>query len=117
MNFVVDENATTLIVVDLRKLGHTVFSIHESAYKGLKNGLVYDLALKQKAVLVTRDYHFLNPLRYPTKNLAGLVFIRAGNLAGPEERKLVMDFLNSFPLEKLNGKKAILSRHAARVRD
>jgi len=105
MKFVVDENATKLIVDELRQAGHTVFSLHEPPLKGMKNGEVYELAVKEKAILITRDQHFLNPLRYATKNLTGLVFIRAGNLSGSEECKLVSEFIASFPLEKLQGKR------------
>jgi len=51
--------------------------------------------VREQAVLVTRDYHFTNPIRFPAEKTAGIIYIRHGNLKSEEEIMLMENFLHN----------------------
>lgn len=77
---------------------------------------VFAIAEEGAAVLVTRDYHFTNPVRFPPANVGAILYIRHGNLTSEEEIKLVEHFLESNPPETYGGRLVTLYRHSARLR-
>ena len=56
MRFVVDENVSMEVVTRLRKASHEVEYIVEAIERGIEDSEVFDLAVRRKAILVTRDY-------------------------------------------------------------
>ena len=67
-------------------MGYDVISISEMPGRGMSDEDVYALTLREQAVLITRDYHFTNPIRFPVeKNI--IIYIRHGNLRSEEEIK------------------------------
>jgi len=74
------------------------------------NYYIFILCRKTKSILITRDYHFTNAIRFPTKDTEGIIYIRHGNLTSNEEIELVNQFLNTHPLEWIRSKLVILSK-------
>ena len=76
---------------------------------------VYALALREQAVLITRDYHFTNPIRFPVgKNI--IIYIRHGNLRSEEEIRMVESFLRAHDPEVFQGRLVMLYRDSVRIR-
>lgn len=67
MNFVIDENVSFGVADKLRSSGHKVISIAEDLEQGLSDEEIFALCKKTKSILITRDYHFTNPIRFPPK--------------------------------------------------
>jgi len=63
MKFVVDENISFGLVEALRKNREEVLAIVEDN-RGISDIAVFNLAQKDKAILITRDYYFANPVRF-----------------------------------------------------
>ena len=116
MNFVIDENVSSGLAEALRKLGHNVTAITETADRGVEDSEVWEIARASLSILVTRDYHFTNPARFDPSHVKGIIYIRPGNLTSRDEIELVMRFTASFPPEVFAGKLVILSRGGVRVR-
>ena len=73
-------------------------------------------ALAKGNLLVTRDAHFTNPLRFPPAQTGGILYISHGNLRGLDEAELVERFLKGHRPEDLAGHLIFLSPVGARIR-
>ena len=116
MKFIIDESVSYAVVVEFRLKGHEVLSIAERQYAGSSDNNIYDLMIKEKAILVTRDFHFTNSIRFPTKGTGGIIYLRKGNLKAEEEVKIVKDFISKGGLELVKEHLVTLDRHTARIR-
>jgi predicted nuclease of predicted toxin-antitoxin system len=116
MKVVVDENVSYRVVERLRLTGHEVISISELPHRGISDEEVYTLALSEPAILITRDYHFTNPVRFPTEKTAGIIYIRYGNLRSEEEVAIVQNFLNAYNPQTFRGKLVTLYRDSMSIR-
>ncbi len=76
MNFIIDENVSLGLVERLRSSGHKVISIAEEPNRGFEDEDIFTLCKKTKSILITRDYHFTNPIRFPAKCTKGIIYIR-----------------------------------------
>lgn len=85
-------------------LGHWVilFLHYQIIYAGIKDTEVYNLAIKEKAILITRDHHFTNAIRFPIGKSEGIIYIRYGNLRS-EEAELVVRLVKSHDLSAIKG--------------
>ena len=115
MKFVVDENVSFGLVEALRKNREEVFAIVEDN-RGASDTAVFNLAQKDKAILVTRDYHFTNPMRFASTKVEGIIYIQQGNLSSVREIQLVTNFLRKHTLTEFKGKLVTLYKDSAKIR-
>ena len=73
MKLLADECLYLITTMCLRKHGHDVLTIQETGFIGIENGEVAELANKEKRVLITRDMHFCNILKFPPENYNGII--------------------------------------------
>lgn len=50
--------------------------------RGMSDEAVFALAADPPSMLVTRDAHFTNPLRFPPSKIGGILYVTHGNLRG-----------------------------------
>lgn len=117
MRILLDENVCMGLAAALRKDGHEVLAIAEGVPGGLPDDEVWGLACQGPFLLLTRDYHFTNAVRFNASACHGIVFLRHGNLKAGEEVALVRSFLSSNPLEEFQGKLVTLSSKGIRIRE
>jgi predicted nuclease of predicted toxin-antitoxin system len=115
MKFVVDESVSYAVVEKLRELEYEVISVAKD-YTSLKDQDVYKLAVAEKAILITRDYHFTNSIRFPPEKTNGIVYIRHGNLKSEEEARFVLEFAKKYIPEKIRGSLIILQKRGIKIR-
>ena len=77
---------------------------------------VFALVTKESNLLVTRDTHFTNPIRFPPTKTGGILNLVHGNLRGQEEADLVEQFLEAHPPTAFAGRIVFLSPSSVRVR-
>jgi predicted nuclease of predicted toxin-antitoxin system len=116
MRIVIDENVSYGVAERLRMRGHDVLSISEMPERGMSDEDVYALAVREEAVIITRDYHFTNPVRFPARETKGIIYIRHGNLQSEEEIRMVENFLRAHDLEVFKGKLVTLYRDSIMIR-
>ena len=116
MRIVLDESVSYGLAEVLLRDGHQIVAIAESATSGNTDEEVFTLAGKSESVLVTRDYHFTNPLRFPPEKTGGIIYIRHGNLTSEEEILLVTKFLSNHPYAEFSGRLATLYRDSVKIR-
>ena len=76
MKLLADECLYFLTTTFLRKYGHDVLTIQETGFSGIQNGEVAELANNEKRVLITRDMHFSNILKFPPVNYNGIIVLK-----------------------------------------
>jgi len=116
MKFVIDENVSFAVVEFLRDNGHEVIAIGEAATSGLKDLPVFELTKKEQAILLTRDRHFTNPIRFPATETNGIIYLRRGNLTSEQEIRIVGSFLLVHDHEEFTGKLVTLYQSGAKIR-
>jgi len=116
MRVLLDESCCLSLARVLRDDGHEVFSISETGRKGTEDDQVWDLTCRGPYLLVTRDYHFTNSVRFPAEECLGVLFVRHGNLKARDEAELVRSFLAKHPLDEFKGALIVLSPGAVRIR-
>ena len=116
MKVVLDENVSGGLGKHLRDRGFSVFTVHDDFPAGSTDESVFQFVVDQRAVLVTRDYHFTNPVRFDPERTLGIVYIHHGNLTSSEEIKLVLDFLTMNTLAGFEGRLVTLYLREARIR-
>ncbi|MEK6699391.1 MAG: DUF5615 family PIN-like protein [Nitrospirota bacterium] len=116
MKIVLDESVSYGLAEVLLRDGHQIVAIAASATSGNSDEEVFALACNSKSVLITRDYHFTNPLRFPPEKTGGIIYIRHGNLTSEEEILLVTKFLSNHPYTEFSGRLATLYRDSVKIR-
>ena len=116
MKIVVDENVSADVGVMLRSKGHQVVAVSDMAHRGITDRDVWDLILRERAILITRDHHFTNPIRFDVRETAGVIYLRRGNLSAEMEVRLVERFLSTHQPEEFRGRLVSLSLENTRIR-
>ena len=116
MKIVLDESVSYGLAEALLRDGHQIIAIAEAATFGNTDEEVFTLACESKSVLITRDYHFTNPLRFPADKTNGIIYVRHGNLTSEEEILLVTKFLLNHSHAEFSGRLATLYRESVKIR-
>jgi len=116
MKIVLDESVSYGLCVVLRYDGHEIIAVADAATAGNTDEEVFKLACEAKAVLITRDYHFTNQLRFPADKTSGIIYIRHGNLTSEEEIQLITKFLSKHSSAEYSGRLTTLYRDSVKIR-
>ncbi len=116
MRIVLDENVCLRLKKSLRALGHEVECVTDLPERGISDEAVWEIAKCNQALLITRDYHFTNPIRFNPSDCGGVLFLRHGNLTAEQEEKLVCRFLSEHAREEFAGRLVSLSLHDIKFR-
>ena len=116
MTFIVDENISLAVVNLLESMNVKVIYIADKEYAGISDTDVFKLAVKEKAWLITRDYHFTHSIRFPSDKPQGIIYIRQGNLSSEQEATLVKNFFKRFDLKSVQGHLVTLHKKQTRTR-
>lgn len=116
MKLVVDENVSYSVVEELRSKGWEVIAVAEKKHSGLDDKKVFSLVRREDAVFITRDFHFTNPIRFPTEKTSGIIYLSRGNLSSHEEMNTVIKFLTTHDLKAIKGRLVTLSPSGIKIR-
>jgi predicted nuclease of predicted toxin-antitoxin system len=116
MRIVVDESVSYGVVTYLRLKGYHVIAIAEMGLSGLKDSEVFEIVKNENAILITRDNHFTNNLRFPSDETTCIIFIRKGNLISEQEIELIKWFFDSYSISDFKGHLVSISKDHIKVR-
>ena len=111
-----DENVSLALASRLRTLGYEVVAIAEQQSRGRDDAGVFGFTRELGAILITRDAHFTNPIRFDSSLTAGILHIVHGNLTSVEEIALVEGFLGRTSLEAYAGRLVLLAKDRTIIR-
>jgi len=115
MKFVVDESVSYAVVEKLQELKYEVISVAKD-FASLKDRDVYKLAVAEKAILITRDHHFTNSIRFPPEKTNGIVYVRHGNIKSEDEAKLVLEFVQKYIPKGIRSSLIVLQKKGIKIR-
>ena len=99
MKFLFDENVHRGLFLFFTKLGHEI----KFCPKGIENGEVFNLALSEQRLLITRDKHFIEDKFVSSKHFGiWLLRVRAKDLGSQKE--VISKVLAQYSSEELKGK-------------
>jgi predicted nuclease of predicted toxin-antitoxin system len=113
---ILDESVSLLVAETLRSLGFETLVVAHQPDRGMADEGVFELAATGGRLLVTRDAHFTNPLRFPADRTGGILYIARGNLLARQEADLVEDFLKAHEPEDYRGRLVSLTLSGPRIR-
>ena len=116
MKLLIDENISYCVVDELKKKKFDVESISRK-YSGLSDKKIYNKAIKEERIIITRDHHFSNSFRFPPDKTKGIVYIRYGNFTSNDELKIIMKFVDSNYLNVINGKFITLYKNQISIQE
>ena len=111
-----DENISLQVGGRLRAFGYEVVAITQHPQRGMSDEAVFALATAARDLLITRDVHFTNPIRFPPAQTSGILYVTAGNLRGREEADLIERFLKTHTPDAFDGRLVILTITGASIR-
>jgi len=116
MRFLLDENVSVAVSNMVRGMGFECDRANDILPEGTIDQDIYALICEREYILVTRDFHFTNPVRFPAEKTPGIIFIRHGNLTSQEEATLVKEALTALEPEAIKGHLVIVSRDRITIR-
>jgi predicted nuclease of predicted toxin-antitoxin system len=115
LKILADECVHEDLIEAIRGEGFDVLNVRELA-QGASDENVFELAMKQKRVLLTFDREFGNIFIYDIKNSFGVVIILIGQLKKEEIIKYTTTFLKSELAKNMKKKLAIIGKKKVRIR-
>lgn len=116
MRLLLDESVSLACRRRLVGLGHDATHVQTEGLSGASDHDVFRRACVEGRILVTRDYHFTNPVRFPLEGAPGVVYIRKGNLTSAQEAGLMERFVKRFEQASIAGHLVTLSPDRCSVR-
>ena len=113
MQFVVDESVDRQIVETLRA-EHKVYDISEQN-RGVSDDIVLEIALKQKAILITADKDFGDLVFRQRKVTAGVILTRLAGTEFDRKSAIVLEVIQKYK-DQMAGKFVVISKNAVRIR-
>ena len=100
MKFLLDENVPISIKYQIHDLGFDVFTLHDFDMLGIQNGEVAELALKEKAIIITLDEDFLQ-LNRDLQKQSRIIYIKIHPRDPKKIRVILKNNLKKY-ISKLN---------------
>ena len=115
--FVIDEDMPRSTGPALAARGYPVKDIRDFGLRGADDGTVFQFAQTHRAVLLTGDLGFSNPIRFPLGRHCGIVIARFPNeLSTAEVNRHLLDQLTTVTDEEYSGHVIIVEVGRIRIR-
>lgn len=116
MKMFANENLFEPIIDYLRGLGHDVCSIRESGLSGISDDEVYQLACKEKRVIVTMDKDFSRMFRFPPEHCGGIIVVKVYRRTVDETLNIFKRLYRGIKEEDTKGNLIIITPEGVRIR-
>lgn len=116
MKILADENLFEPIIQYLRNLTYDLISIRSSGLSGIADDEVYDLACKEKRVLITMDKDFLRVFRFPPERCGGIIVVKIYRRTIAETLDIFKKFYMTLKEKDIIGNLVIITPEGVRIR-
>ena len=76
MRFFANENLFEPIIEYLKNIGNDVLSIRDAGLSGISDDEVFQIACKEKRIIITMDKDFARMLRFPPEKCGGIIVVK-----------------------------------------
>jgi len=91
-------------------------TVQEAGYSGIKNGELIGLANNKKRVLISRDMHFSNILKFPPKNHYGIIVLKITVINVNKVHANLLNILEEYTNKKIERSLFIVDHNKFRIR-
>ena len=115
MKIKLDENLPLSLIGLLSARGHDVHSVFDEGLAGHGDMDIWQIAQREKRVLITQDLDFSDAREFPPGTHSGIVLIR---LSSPSRKRLVARVLELFEIERVqpwSGSIVVVTDHKIRT--
>jgi len=116
LKILADENLFEPIVVHLKALGHEVMSVRDSGLSGITDDAVYQLACKEKRVIITMDKDFSRTFRFPPERCGGVIVVKIYKRTVEETVELFKKHFGSLNLRNMVENLVVITPDGVRIR-
>lgn len=118
MRFLLDANIPRVVAHVITSHGHLVEHVIDSSLNCATDDIIAKHAVRDAAVLITRDMDFADLRRYPTATTPGVVVLRVpDDMTAEDIAKVVENFLRALgDATVLTGRLAIVEGNRYRLR-
>jgi predicted nuclease of predicted toxin-antitoxin system len=116
MKILANENLFEPIIEFLKNLGHDVLSIRDAGLSGISDEEVYQLACKEKRVIMTMDKDFSRTFRFPPENCGGIIVVKIYKRTVDETLEMFTRFYRLIKEEDMIENLVIIIPDGVRIR-
>lgn len=116
LKLLIDANMPRLITRSLVFLGYDVVDIRDVERPGIADDRIFEIAQRERRIILTRDQDFGNVLIYPPGTHAGIVVLRTRGQSSESIRDLLISFLEEVNEDEICGSLIVLEKHRYRIR-
>ena len=116
MKIFANENLFDPIINYLKSISHEVLSLREAGLSGISDDEVYQLACKEKYVIVTMDKDFTRMFRFPPKSCGGIIVVKVYRRTVDETLSIFKKFFKEIKEEDIKGNLTIITPEGVRTR-
>ena len=116
MKFLIDADIPRLITKMLIEKKHDVIDSRDVCPPGTPDNEIYNLGVREKRIIVTRDLDFSNILFYPPKEHWGIIILRTHMLSIKEMTSLLEDAIDTLGEKKIIHSLVIIQKGRYRIR-
>ena len=116
MKFIVDMPLSWQLAEVLRNKGYDAFHIRERGLQCASDENIFDLAVKEKRIIVTADLDFSRIFALSHQSgETGLLLFREGNLSDSQMIELLERVLDSVSAERIQRSIVVVEHHRIRI--
>lgn len=116
MKIVADENLFEPIIEFLKSLGHDVMSVRDRGLSGISDDEVYQLACKEKRVIITMDKDFSRMFRFPPERCGGIIVVKLYKRTVDETLEIFKKFYRFIKEEDMVENLIIITADGIKIR-
>jgi len=116
MRFLANENLFDPIIEYLSGLGHDVLNIREAGLSGISDDEVYQLACKDKRVIITMDKDFSRIFRFPPEKCGGIIVVKIYKRKVEETLKIFRKCFETIREEEIKRNQIVITPEGIRIK-
>ena len=116
MKMFANENLFDPVIDYLRSIGHDVLSLREAGLSGISDDEVFQLACKEKYVIITMDKDFSRIFRFPPESCGGIIVVKIYRRTVDETLNIFKKLFEEIKEEDIKNNLVIIAPEGIRTR-
>jgi len=116
MRLFANENLYEPVIGYLREIGNDVLCIREAGLSGISDDEVYQIACKEKRIIITMDKDFTRMLRFPPEKCGGIIVVKIYKRAVDKTLEIFKKLYGSLKEKEVSGNLVIMTPEGVRTR-
>jgi len=116
MRLFANENLYEPLIGYLREVGNDVLSIRDAGLSGISDDEVYQMACKDKRIIITMDKDFTRMLRFSPEKCGGIIVVKIYKRTVDATLEIFKKLYGSIKEKEVAGNLVIMTPEGVRIR-